>query len=135
MCAKPRVPNGPGTRIQYVSKVFGGFLVWSLLPSSGVPPTSASLKGFNLISSNQTLANYVSSLGGASYSNDVDIFNQSYGSDRYYSTTINSTIEAQYIYGVSSLRSGKGAIYIKSSGISRNLQQYYPTHILYTVYI
>jgi subtilisin family serine protease len=88
---------------------------WNGKGGRGVAP-SASLKGFNLISSSQTLANYVSSLGGASYSNDVDIFNQSYGSDRYYSTTINSTIEAQYIYGVSSLRSGKGAIYIKSSG-------------------
>ena len=87
---------------------------WNGKGGRGVAP-SASLKGFNLIK-NQLTSNFVSALGGASYSSDVDIFNQSYGSDPISSSTISTAIEAQYLSGVTNLRSAKGAIYIKSAG-------------------
>ena len=87
---------------------------WNGVGGRGVAP-SASLKGFNLIK-NQLVSNYVSALGGASYSFDVDIFNQSYGSSPISSSTLNTTVEAQYLSGVTSLRGGKGAVYIKSGG-------------------
>jgi len=87
---------------------------WNGKGGRGVAP-SASLKGFNLLK-NQPIVNYVRALGGASYSSDVDVFNQSYGSSPIASDTIDTAIEAQYLSGVTNLRSGKGAIYIKSAG-------------------
>jgi subtilisin family serine protease len=76
----------------------------------------SSLKGFNFLESDQDEGSTINSLGGASYSADVDIFNQSFGSGVVDDYTINTNIEAQYKYGVENLRSGKGAIYVKSSG-------------------
>lgn len=84
----------------------------------GVAP-NAQLKGFNFLAATQTLANAIASLGGSSASpnsSDVAIFNQSYGSANTTDTPINSTIEAQYAYGTSTLRGGKGALYVKSAG-------------------
>ena len=92
----------------------------------GVAP-SASLKGFNFLAG-QSTANNVSALGGASYSADVDIFNQSYGGTRYGDSLVNSTVAAQYLSGVTNLRSNKGAIYIKSSGNSYNGVSYSGTY-------
>ena len=95
---------------------------WNGKGGRGVAP-SASLKGFNLIcpSCSQSVADNVNALGGASYSSDVDIFSQNYGTpfnavNAGFDSVINSSIEAQYLTGVTSLRSGKGAIYVKSSG-------------------
>ena len=94
---------------------------WNGKGGHGVAP-SASLKGFNLIGNNiGTIANNVASLGGASYAQDVDIFNQSYGSTPYFPTVVNTTIAAQYVSAVTSLRSNKGAIFVKSSGNGYNL--------------
>jgi len=87
---------------------------WNGKGGRGVAPL-ASLKGFNFLKNQSTVTN-VNSLGAASYSSNVDIFNQSFGSAPWYSKTISATVEAQYLSGVTSLRSGKGAIYIKSSG-------------------
>ena len=87
---------------------------WNNLGGRGVAP-KVSLKGFNLLKSG-TYGNAISSLGGASYSNDVDVFNLSYGYDATSSFLINSAIKAQYIDGVSNLRAGKGAIYVASAG-------------------
>ena len=98
----------------------------------GVAP-AASLKGFNFLSG-QSTANNVSALGGASYSADVDIFNQSYGSTRYGDALINSTVAAQYLSGVTNLRSNKGAIYIKSSGNSYNGVRYGSYYFCDTLY-
>jgi len=87
---------------------------WNGKGGRGVAP-SASLKGFNFLQYG-TPTNQIKSLGGASYSSDVDIFNQSYGGRANYDTVVNTTVERHYLSGVTSLRGGKGAIYIKSSG-------------------
>jgi subtilisin family serine protease len=83
----------------------------------GVAP-AAQLKGFNFLGT-QTILNNVASLGGSSEnpkSDDVFAFNQSYGFGNTDDFSINSTVLSQYIYGVTTLRGGKGALYVKSSG-------------------
>jgi hypothetical protein len=85
----------------------------------GVAP-SARLKGFNfLATSPQSIANLVASLGASNSnpnSSDVFVFNQSFGMSPRGSTQIDPTEEAQYLSGVTSLRGGKGALYIKAAG-------------------
>jgi len=84
----------------------------------GVAP-SARLKGFNFLSSMQTLANFIASLGGSSTnpnSSDVFVFNQSFGISPSNNVPIDPTEEAQYLSGVTSLRGGKGALYVKAAG-------------------
>ncbi len=81
--------------------------------------SAASLKGFNLLSSSQLLSYYVASLGGSTASpnsSDVAVFNLSYGTNEKFDYTINTTVEAQYASGASTLRAGKGALYVKSAG-------------------
>jgi len=109
-------PTNPGTTGDHGTSVAGltASAGWNGKGGRGVAP-SASLKGFNFLKNQSTAAN-VNSLGAASYSSDVDVFNQSYGSSPTSGSTINTTVEAQYLSGVTSLRGGKGAIYIKSSG-------------------
>jgi subtilisin family serine protease len=61
----------------------------------------------------------LTSLGGSAASPPsagVWIFNQSFGSSELYATIASDPVEAQYRLGVSSLRSGLGAIYVKSAG-------------------
>jgi subtilisin family serine protease len=84
----------------------------------GVAP-QAQLKGFNFISSTQTLQMFLDSIGGSTSnptSSDVFVFNQSFGSSPTNDTVINATLEAQYLSGVTSLRGGKGALYVKAAG-------------------
>lgn len=84
----------------------------------GVAP-NAQLKGFNYISSSQLLAYKVASLGGSPASpnsTDVAVFNQSSGTSNSTVTLMNTTVEAQYASGTSTLRGGKGALYVKSAG-------------------
>jgi hypothetical protein len=84
----------------------------------GVAP-SASLKGFNFISSTQTLTGFINSLGASSAnpkSDDVFIFNQSFGISTFDPITVNPVEESQYLAGVTSLRGGKGALYVKAAG-------------------
>ncbi len=84
----------------------------------GVAP-QAQLKGFNFISSTQTLQMFLDSIGGSTSnptSSDVFVFNQSFGSSPSNDTVINATLEAQYLSGVTSLRGGKGALYVKAAG-------------------
>ena len=109
-------PTNPATTGDHGTSVAGliASVGWNDKGGRGVAP-SASLKGFNFLKNQSTVTN-VNSLGAASYSSDVDVFNQSYGSSPTSSSTINTTVEAQYLSGVTSLRGGKGAIYIKSSG-------------------
>ena len=83
----------------------------------GVAP-AARLKGFNFLRS-QSVPNNVASLGGSAsnpVSNDVFVFNQSYGTGNTDDFLIDSTVAAQYLSGVTSLRSGRGALYVKSAG-------------------
>jgi len=84
----------------------------------GVAP-EAKLKGFNFLSASQTTTNFVDSLGGSTASpnsSDVDVFNQSFGYSTTGPVTEFTTIVNQYIAGVTSLRGGKGALYVKAAG-------------------
>ena len=108
-------PTNPSTVEDHGTMVAGliASAGWNGKGGRGVAP-SASLKGFNFLE-NPTIVNIVKSLGGASYSSDVDIFNLSFGLDIHDDRIINSLIESQFLAGTT-LRSGKGAIYIKASG-------------------
>lgn len=80
----------------------------------GVAP-EAGLKGFNAIETNAP-ADFIAALGGnPDLSGDVDVFNMSFGEDgtRYFpmSQTVQDLFEAS-----AALRSGRGAVYVKSSG-------------------
>ncbi len=89
----------------------------------------AKLVGFNFLQSNVT-GDQVIGLGGATYSNGVSVFNQSYGftndlpipmTDPSVSSLISQVKAATCgtggtCNGTSALRGGKGAIYVKSAG-------------------
>jgi len=85
----------------------------------GVAP-AAKLKGFNFLSSpNQFVSELVDSLGGSTASpdsSDVFVFNQSFGISPTNDTPVNTTVEAQYLSGVTTLRGAKGALYVKAAG-------------------
>jgi subtilisin family serine protease len=78
----------------------------------------AELKGFNFMKDTST-QNYTDSIGGSSTSpnsTDVDIFNMSFGYVNTDDFSVNTTFEDQFEDGINNLRSGKGAIYVKSAG-------------------
>jgi subtilisin family serine protease len=87
----------------------------------GVAP-EAGLNGYNVISvGNQSLANFVASLGGGTGaagpgSHDAWIFNQSFGSDSTEPFAVPPLVVEQYRDGVTSLRGGLGAVYLKAAG-------------------
>ncbi len=85
----------------------------------GVAP-SAKLKGFNFLSmSVPTEQAFLDSLGGSNAnpkSSDVFVFNQSFGISTTQEVLINPLDEAQYLFGVTNLRGGKGALYVKAAG-------------------
>jgi uncharacterized repeat protein (TIGR01451 family) len=83
----------------------------------GVAP-GVGLNGYNFLL-NQSLATMVRSLGGSTSkpaSDDVWIFNQSFGTSAAAPAAVPTALEAQYLAGVTTLRSGKGALYVKSAG-------------------
>ena len=88
-------------------------------PSAGwASPPLVGLNGYNYLQF-QTLASMTMSIGGSASnptSNDVWIFNQSFGTSAAYPVPAPPAIEAQYLAGVTTLRSGKGALYVKSAG-------------------
>ena len=78
----------------------------------------AELKGFNFMKT-QLTADYLDAIGGSSTSpksDDVDIFNMSFGYTNTDDFTVTSSIEAQFKSGIENLRATKGAIYVKSAG-------------------
>jgi subtilisin-like proprotein convertase family protein len=85
----------------------------------GVAP-KAQLKGFNFLSMTlPTEQAFLNSLGASSAdpnSSDVFIFNQSFGIDTNTPELVDPQEEAQYLSGVTSLRGGKGALYVKAAG-------------------
>ena len=92
---------------------------WNKKGGRGVAP-KASLVGYNFLAKNST-SNEVNSLGyGNSLAENagVSIFNMSYatGLSSAFPTLRSTTIENALLNGVTSYRSGKGAIYVKSSG-------------------
>lgn len=88
---------------------------WNGIGSRGVAP-SANYAGFLFVgnfhdSDSSYEAKTIDQMNG-----DFDIFNYSYGlAGCLFEPTTSSIIEA-YQYGISNLRSGKGAIYVKASG-------------------
>ena len=78
----------------------------------------ATLRGYNLLASGAgTLANFGYALGGASYSSDVDIFNESFGSS---SSQLPPQVNSYNAINANALtlRGGKGAILVQSAGNS-----------------
>ncbi len=80
----------------------------------GVAP-GAGLVGYNFLQTG-TSTDQVSSLGGQSYSAGVEVFNQSYGFGTPSPFTIIGIVRDQLVDGITNLREGKGAIYVKSAG-------------------
>lgn len=85
----------------------------------GVAP-NAKLKGFNFLADDAESAdaNEIASLGGSDVNpnaKDVHIFNMSYGTDGTTYSPLGQTGN-EFFDTTSELRSGKGAIYVKSSG-------------------
>lgn len=90
----------------------------------GIAP-EAKLKGFNLITPGAGgTASEILALGAATsndgtpafVSDDVDIFNMSYGEEPVNDVSMNTDMENHLKMGVEKLRGGKGAIYVKSGG-------------------
>jgi subtilisin family serine protease len=78
---------------------------------------NATLRGYNLLAPGNTmlLTDYGLALGGASYSADTDIFNESFGSSGTSLLPYNNASIA-INRGLTSLRAGKGAILVHSAG-------------------
>ncbi|MDP7038406.1 MAG: Ig-like domain-containing protein [Myxococcota bacterium] len=87
---------------------------WNDIGMRGIAPV-AKLKGFNFLKS-QLTANQVFANGGNPLSADVSVFNKSYGYENTVEMQVNEFLEAQLLEGVSDLRDGKGAVYVKSAG-------------------
>ena len=111
-------PTSPATAGDHGTKV-GGLIAMSLngVGGIGVAP-NARLKGFNYLTT-QTIANRIASLGGSTASpnsSDVAIFNQSSGTLNTVDFPVDATVEAQFASGTSTLRGGKGALYVRAAG-------------------
>jgi subtilisin family serine protease len=85
----------------------------------GVAP-SAKLKGFNFLAIETPfefqLLDSLGASGSSPNSLDVAIFNQSFGIDVAEAAPGDPTLESQYLAGVTNLRGGKGALYVKAGG-------------------
>jgi subtilisin family serine protease len=88
---------------------------WNDIGLRGAAP-KASLKGYNFLV-NQSDVAFIQIFGGEIYSADVDIFNNSWG---YSPTQINQSLrpreETVFNTTLPAMRSGKGAIFVKSAG-------------------
>ena len=77
---------------------------------------NATLRGYNLLASGvNTLSNIGNALGGATYSADNDIFNESFSSAFGSLPPLNSTYQA-VTSQTTTLRSGKGAVLVQAAG-------------------
>ena len=83
---------------------------WNNKGSRGVAPL-ASFAAFLFIGGTQSGATFVDQAAG-----DFDIFNYSYGYDSCEYTPINASLKTQLETGTTTLRGGKGALYVKASG-------------------
>jgi subtilisin family serine protease len=80
---------------------------------------NATLRGYNLIASGVNyINNYSNALGGATYSADNDIFNESFGAGGSQGSTLDTTsqTEEDVLAKTLTLRNGKGAIVVQSAG-------------------
>jgi subtilisin family serine protease len=80
----------------------------------GVAPRS-SLKGFNVLSA-QTSSSFLESMGAHPRSQNVDVFNMSYGRASNAYIGMSTTVRGIYDSNAGTLRGGKGGIYVKSAG-------------------
>lgn len=78
--------------------------------------SDAGIAGFNLISSSQDPAYLIDSVDG-----NFDIFNQSFGPNKNFYVAADTDYEEALLAGVTSLRSGKGAVYVKAAGNAFNV--------------
>lgn len=84
----------------------------------GVAP-GAALRGYNMLNSQQGVHILLASLGASDFqpdSTDVEIFNMSFGKLLVRPSKLDVWEEQILLNGVRKLRSGKGAIYVKSAG-------------------
>ncbi|MSP18747.1 MAG: serine protease [Bdellovibrionales bacterium] len=98
--------NAHGTAVAGIIGATG----WNGKGSRGVAPES-SLAGFLFIGSDQSTDKFVDQANG-----DFDIFNYSYGYSQCQSKPINASLETQLRFGTTTLRGGKGALYVKAAG-------------------
>ena len=103
----PQVSNGHGTSVAGLIGAMGG----NKLGSQGVA-YRAKIAGFRFLDAKLTVAKYIDQANG-----NFDIFNYSYGYNTcsYIYNAMDSYMD-QLKYGVTSLRGGKGAIYVKAGG-------------------
>lgn len=99
-----------------------GMVYGNGLGGQGIAP-SAMLNGYNYISSSQAGAYFALSMGQSTatpgtgpVSADVSIFNQSFGFPNTTPMPVDTTRETVYQKGVSTLRGGLGAVYVKAAG-------------------
>ncbi len=112
-------PPADSTRSDHGTAVTGiiGMVYGNGTGGMGVAP-GVGLNAYNAPLTGDLVA-YVKALGGSSsqpMSSDVWIFNQSYGTTATSPTPIHPAIEAQYASGVTTLRSGRGAVYVRAAG-------------------
>ena len=107
--------NTHGTRVAGITAAVG----WNSIGSRGVAP-KAKIKSFNFIE-NPLTSNLIRSIGGATQSKDVGVFNQSFGSGTAKVPYVSTLQVAAYEDGVTNGRGGKGYIYVKSAGNSFEL--------------
>ncbi len=116
-------PTAPGDNHGTAVAGITGMVAGNSLGGMGVAP-GVSLNGYNYISdlNSEATADYVKALGSASApgkgpkSEDVWIFNMSYGASKAKPVLMDPVVLAQFVSGTRSLRSGRGALYVKSSG-------------------
>ena len=118
-CNSDNDPSPSGSDGDHGTSVAGltASVGWNGKGGRGVAP-GASLKGFNNLCGSVSDADEIKSLGGGSWarSQDVDIFNQSWGVDKVYDSLVNTAYEANYLNSVTNLRGGKGAFHVRAAG-------------------
>lgn len=80
---------------------------------------NSTLRGYNLIASGVNyINNYSNALGGATYSADNDIFNESFGAGGSQGSSLDTTnqTEEAVLAKTITLRNGKGAVVVQSAG-------------------
>jgi subtilisin-like proprotein convertase family protein len=111
----PAVTDGHATAVAGVIAAVG----WNKIGARGVAPR-AKFANFNYVDSDQTSDMALNQLEGP-----FDIFNQSYGVNTHKEIALDPLYREKLKWGVTTLRNGKGALYVKAAGNSFNLCQGY----------
>ncbi|MCF8796930.1 S8 family peptidase [Xanthomonas campestris] len=111
----PRNGASHGTMVGGIMAAVG----WNGLGGRGVAP-DARLKGFNILSSEESPTDFDTNLraswGDSVQSRDVDVFNNSFGSDLTYYPTISPAAERSLDRLMRRARNGKGGLYVQAAG-------------------